>query len=116
MMNKDKYGEIINGHNTVAEIASKLKDGQSVIIGWTDERYTHLDLLFNYRTHKSGMLQRGLRGNELFVSIISIGSFGFDVSDRETHKGYVSEKLNISGEPTIIKLAELINGIKKELI
>lgn len=116
MMNKDKYGEIINGYNTVAEIASKLKDGQSVIIGWTDERYTHLDLLFNYRTHKSGMLQRGLRGNELFVSIISIGSFGFDVSDRETHKGYISEKLNISGEPTISKLAELINGIKKELI
>ena len=116
MMNKDKYGEIINGYNTVAEIASKLKDGQSVIIGWTDERYTHLDLLFNYRTHKSGMLQRGLRGNELFVSIISIGSFGFDVSDRETHKGYISEKLNISGEPTIAKLAELINEIKKELI
>ena len=116
MMNKDKYGEIINGYDTVAEIADKLKDGQSVIIGWTDERYTYLDLLFNYRTHKSGMLQRGLRGNELFVSIISIGSFGFDVSDRETHKGYISEKLNISGEPTIAKLAELINEIKKELI
>lgn len=116
MMNRDGYGEIINGYDTVVEIASKLKVGQSVIIGWTDEEYTHLDLLFNYRAHKDGILQRGLRGNELFVSIISIGSFGFDVSDRETHKGYISEKLNISGEPTIIKLAELINEIKKELI
>lgn len=56
-MNKDRYEEIINGYDTVTEIASKLKGGQSVIIGWTDEKYTHLDLLFNYRAHKDGMLQ-----------------------------------------------------------
>ena len=62
------------------------------------------------------MLQRGLRGNELYVSIMSIGAFGFDVKNREIHSGYISEKLNINGEPTITKLAELINGIMKELI
>lgn len=115
-MNKDEYGEIINGYDTVIEISKKLKEGQSVIIGWTDEGYTHLDLLFNYNTYKEGMLQRGLRGNELYVSIMSIGTSGFDVNDRELHRGYVSEKLNIHGEPTITKLAELINGIMKELI
>lgn len=115
-MNKDEYGEIINGYKTVTEIAEKLKKGQSAIIGWTDEKYTHLDLLFNYNTYKEGMLQRGLRGNELYVSIMSMGAFGFDVKDKEIHKGYISEKLNINGEPTITKLAELINGIIKELI
>lgn len=115
-MDKDEYGEITNGYNTVKEMAEKLKEGQSVIIGWTDEEYTHLDLLFNYNTYKEGMLQRGLRGNELYVSIISLGAFGFDVEDREIHKGYISEKLNIHGEPTITKLTELINGIIKELI
>lgn len=115
-MNKDRYEEIINGYDTVTEIASKLKGGQSVIIGWTDEKYTHLDLLFNYRAHKDDILQRGLRGNELFVSIISLGAFGFDVKDREIHEGYILEKLNIHGEPTVSKLAELINGIIKELI
>lgn len=115
-MNKDKYGEIINGNETYLEIANKLKEGQSVIIGWTDEKYTHLDLLFNYKTYKRGMLQRGLRGNELYVSIIGLGAFGFDVKDKEIHEGYISEKLNIRGEPTVIKLAELINGIIKELI
>ena len=62
------------------------------------------------------MLQRGLRGNELYVSIISLGVFGFDVKEQEIHKGYISEKLNIHGEPTVGKLAELINGIIKELI
>ena len=115
-MNRDKYGEIINGYNTVTEIVSRLKEGQSVIIGWVDEEYTHLDLLLNYKTYKEGVLQRGLRGNELYVSIISVGAFGFDVRDREIHKGYISEKLNIRGEPTVSKLAELINGIIKELI
>lgn len=114
-MDKDKYGEIINGSETYKEIAKKLIDS-SVIVGWTDEEYTHLDLLFNYNTYKEGMLQRGLRGNELYVSIMSIGAFGFDVKDKEIHKGYISEKLNINGEPTITKLAELINGIIKELI
>lgn len=115
-MNNDKYGEIINGIETYTEIADRLIEGTSVIIGWTDEKYTHLDLLFNYRPYKDGMLQRGLRGNELYVSIISLGAFGFDVKDREIHKGYILEKLNIHGEPTVSKLAELINGIIKELI
>lgn len=114
-MDRDKYGEIINGICTYTEIVNKLKDGQSVIIGWTDERYTHLDLLFNYRAYKGGMLQRGLRGNELFVSIISIGSFGFDIKDREISAGYIAEKLNIHGEPTINKLAELINEVIRGL-
>ena len=115
-MNNDEYGEITNGYETVKEISKKLKEGQAVIIGWTDEKYTHLDLLFNYNTYKEGMLQRGLRGNELYVSIMSIGAFGFDVKDREIHSGYIAEKLNIHGEPTTSKLAELINGIIKELI
>lgn len=115
-MNKDEYGEITNGTYTYKEIANKLKEGQAVIIGWTDEKYTHLDLLFNYKLHKEGMLQRGLRGNELYVSIISLGAFGFDVKDREIHEGYISEKLNIHGEPTVSKLAELINSVIKELI
>ena len=116
MMNIDDYGEIINGAYSYKEVANRLKDGQSVIIGWTDEKYTHLDLLFNYKTYKEGMLQRGLRGNELYVSVISIGAFGFDVKDKEIHEGYISEKLNIHGGPTVSKLAELINGIIKELI
>ena len=115
-MNVDNYEEIINGSYTYKGIATKLKEGESVIIGWTDEGYTHLDLLFNYKAYKEGMLQRGLRGNKLYVSIIGLGAFGFDVKDREIHEGYISEKLNIHGEPTINKLTELINEVMKELI
>lgn len=114
-MNQDKYGEIINGTNTYSEIAKKLLEGQSIIIGWTDEKCTHLDLLFNYNTYKEGMLQRGLRGTELYISIISIGAFGFDINNSDKAEGYISEKLNIYGEPTITKLTELINNIIKLL-
>ena len=32
-MNVDNYGEIINGSYTYKEIATKLKEGESVIIG-----------------------------------------------------------------------------------
>lgn len=59
-------------------------------------------------------MQRGLRGTELFVSIIGNGTFGFDtgtVKDRY----YIAEKLEVKGQPTIDKLAELINGIIAEL-
>lgn len=115
-MDKDEYGEIINGYDTVKTIADKLKKGQAVIIGWTDEEYTHYDLVFNYNTYKEGMLQRGLRGNELFVSVIGLGAFGFDVKERteNIHSGYIAEKLNVSGEAD--KLGELINDVIKELI
>ena len=52
----------------------------------------------------------------MFVSIIGLSVFGFDVKDREIHEGYISTKLNIHGEPTVSKLAELINSVIKELI
>lgn len=115
-MDEDKYGEIINGYSTVKNIADKLKNGQAVIIGWSDEEYTHYDLLFNYNTYKEGFLQRGLRGNELFVSVIGLGSFGFDVKERKNNldSGYIAQKLNVSGEAD--KLGELINDVIKELV
>lgn len=115
-MNKDKYGEIINGEKTYRTVASKLKNGKSVIIGWTDEEYTHFDILFTYSAYKEigNYLQRGLKGPELFVSVIGKGAFGFGtLTIKDRH--YIAEKLNFNGHPTIDKFAELINGIIAEL-
>ena len=113
-MNKDEYNEIVNGYDTIKTIADKLKKGQAVIIGWTDEEYTHYDLLFTYNIYKEGPLQGGLKGNELFVSVIGLGAFGFAVKDRikNIHSSYIAEKLNLSGNPD--KLGELINDVIKE--
>lgn len=60
-------------------------------------------------------MQRGLRGNELFVSIMSVGAFGFDISNSKRYPGYIGEKLTLSGNKTREKLTQLINGIIKEL-
>ena len=67
-MNKDKYGEIINGQDTYKEIADKLKKGKSVIIGWTDQEMTHQDILFTGGAYKEedNILQGGLLPSDLF--------------------------------------------------
>lgn len=109
-MNKDDYGEVINGENTYKEISYQLKHGNSVIIGWTDGEGTHLDILFSVNVVKEGILQGGLRWSDLFVSIMRIGCFGF-TTDGEKHSGYVGEKLNLRDNVTTDKLTELINGI-----
>lgn len=111
-MLQDEYGEIINGTETYDEIRKRLFKGENVIIGWTDEECTHFDILFSLRAYKpqNNYLQRGLRGNELFVSIIGLSAFGFDI-DSSKHSGYIAEKLNIKEQHTIDKFGRLINGI-----
>ena len=113
-MEKDKYGEIINGEKTYKEIAYLLKHGNSIIIGWTDEEYTHYDILFTLNVVKEGTLQGGLRWNDLFVSIMRKGAFGF-LTDSEKDSGYIAEKLSLENNITTEKLTELINGIIKAL-
>ena len=115
-MNKDEYGEIINGAETYTEIANKLKKCEAVIIGWADEKDTHYDILFTNGAYKQNgnLLQRGLKGNELFVSIMSKGAFGFK-TDTLKDRGYIAEKLNLAINETTQKLTDLINGIIEEL-
>lgn len=113
-MEKDKYGEVINGEKTYKEIAYLLKSGHSVIIGWTDEEYTHYDILFTLNVVKEGTLQGGLRWNDLFVSIMRKGSFGF-LTDSKKDSGYIGEKLGLGNNITTEKLTELINGIIEHL-
>lgn len=109
-MNHNEYLEVINGENTYREIAKELKEGKAVGIGWTDEEFTHFDIIFKYILEvKEGAFQRGLRQNYLYIGIIDYTCFGFSTENRKD-KEYIQEKLrmfNSCGE----KVAELINGI-----
>ena len=111
-MNMDTYKEVINGKETYKEIREKLENGENVVIGWTDEDYTHHDILFSFNTFKpeGNMLQRGIRSTDLFVSIMGLGAYGFNRYS-EKSAGYIAEKLNVRGKITAEKLAELINGV-----
>lgn len=114
-MDKDEYGEIINGENTYKEIADILKKHGSVLIGWTDEIYTHYDILFLYKTQFYGTnIQGGIKSNDLFITIMRKGAFGFKIDSKKTSE-YIAEKLNLSDDETAEKLAELINGVIERL-
>ncbi len=113
-MNYSEYDEVINGEKTYKEIAKLLKEDKAVGIGWTDEIYTHFDIIFKLGlSNKSGIFQRGIKQDYLFVSIIDYTSYGFR-ADTIKDVGYIQEKLRMNNE-TGEKLAELINGIIKEM-
>ncbi len=114
----DEWCDIVNGDNTYRQITVDLNTHSSVIVGWTDGRSTHHDVLFTLRPAQHGSLQGGLRGpTYLFVSIMRRGCFGFRVAERELHPRYIAEKLGDSPEsPTCKALAELISGVMRELV
>jgi hypothetical protein len=114
-MKTDEFNTVINDPSTYKEIAFILSTGQPVLIAWTDQAGTQLDLLFNYKAKSFGPIQRGILSSDLFVSVMGLSSFGFDVREKKTDGGYYSGKLRMSGTETCEKLAELINGIKKFL-
>lgn len=111
-MDKDEYGEIINGKNTYSYIANCLVNwGENVIIGWTDELGTHYDIFFSLNnTEGIGNFQRGIRISDLFVGIVSKSFFGFKI-EGEKHWTYIAEKLDLGSGETAEKVAELINGV-----
>lgn len=110
-MNVDEYGEVINGEDTYFEIAKNLMEGESVGIGWTDENSTHFDIIFTLGIKKYGLFQRGIKSNDLFVSIIGWSSYGFKTDDIKLG-GYIQEKLRLSNyDITGEKVKELVNGV-----
>lgn len=118
-VNIDKYKEVINGNKTYNTIANSISDFSSALIGWTDQAGTHLDILFCYMPGyiSPSYFQRGIRGNELFISIIGTGAFGFKLSQEKLAPGYIAEKLGIQnfGEDLINAFAELVNNVKSKL-
>ena len=90
-MNYDKFEEVINGPETYAKIAEILNRDESVIIGWTDEQMSHFDILFwcsPRKTWKFGHLQGGVSPTDLFVSIMRVGTYGFETNHIDTNGGY----------------------------
>lgn len=119
-MKFDEYHTVINDQETYKRIAFGLKNHGSFLIAWTDQIGTQFDILFtinpDFEMQNIGMVQRGIRRTDLFVSIMGLKSHGFEIENQNTHQGYLAEKLGVTGDETIEKLGELINGVKKELV
>ena len=114
-MTRTEYGEITNSQETYEDIADILKEHNSVLIGWTDEIYTHYDILFLHKTQFYGTnIQGGIKSNDLFITIMRKGAFGFKIGNKKS-SGYIAEKLNLCDDESAEKLAELINGVIERL-
>lgn len=117
-MNKDFYGEIINGAKTYNIIAEHLIQGDNVIIGWTEGATEHRDILFSCKPYKYGTLQGGLHHAVLFVSMMTYSCSGFLIKDgcnNWKHPSYIKEKLQLSDNYCDDKICELINGVIREM-
>ena len=113
----DDYGEVVNGEDTYSDIAGTLRAmGRPVLVGWTDEKGTHYDILFTLSVSFAGTnIQGGIRSEDLFVSIMRKGAFAFEIDFKEIHPSYYAEKLAIDSRVTAEKLAELINNVRELL-
>lgn len=117
MYDVDSYGEVLNGPGTYAEIVEDVGYGASALVGWTDGLGTHFDILFTRRPAcpNPANIQGGVRAGDLFVSIMRVGAFGFEINGLVKHHGYVAEKLHLGDGPTSERVADLINGVIAQL-
>lgn len=115
----DEENLVINGDKTYKFIKENITEHGSVLISWTDEIGTHFDILFTYKPEclDWSSVQGGIKAYYLFVSIMRYSSFAFNTENSDKTADYILDKFQMpeSVRPTAEKLAELINGVIKEL-
>lgn len=75
------------------------------------EEYSQYDVLFSYGYANYGMHQRGIRSNDLLISVIGFGAHGFTIDIHDTDPSYYAEKLKIKSN----YLAMLFNKVRKKI-
>lgn len=113
----DSYGECITTDIRNAEqIVDDLIERGHVITTWTDEDGSKFDLLWSWdatRIGRSSMVDAG--PGKLFVGVVKLGCFGFNIGRGWLAPDYVREKLGVSGELTTARLAALIMAVRTGL-
>lgn len=113
----DEYGILKTSSESCAIIASLINNNGRLLVSWTDEEGTQLDILFTTLdqriSHPLAQPQGGIKSDYLFVSIMRMGAFAFEINKSFTHPNTYAEKLGVDyGGVTANKLADLINGVK----
>lgn len=105
--------------NTIQDISYKItqvlvsEDYKKVImcnIQIPDED-SQFDVLFVLERENQGCYQSGIKHNDLIISIMRKGAFGFKIGKCDTSVDYYKEKLNVKSE----LLTKLFNEIRKEI-
>jgi hypothetical protein len=111
IMELDK--DILDNINTLAcTIVSALQKNSSVLINiQIQEEYSQYDVLFSYNFESYGNHQRGILADDLMISVIGFGSYGFRVDITDTDPSYYTEKLGIHSN----YLSFVFNQVRKLL-
>jgi len=111
---KDEYGIFITSEETAQHIIKTIVGCGCYIFPWTDGLGTQYDILVSLPVTEKE-LQRGMHDADLFIGIIGLGLWGFDIGG-EKYSSYIAEKLNIAPQsPTTIELTKLISLLLNEL-
>ena len=110
---QDEYGVVHNSAGTYLAAASVLLNHGRILMGWTDDAMTHMDVLLAVVNESVGPLNRmDARPRKLIVAVASYGMFGFAIHrDDPLHHAYLGEKLGLRPSPTTEALADLVNGV-----
>lgn len=115
----DKYGDVLPVNENARLIAILLKRVCSRLITWTDGIGTHFDILLCLPYSligESTNIQRGIKVNDLFVSIMGLGAHAFIIGETSCPSDY-DRKLGgyIMGPKTAEILASFLNEIRMRL-
>ncbi len=116
-LNLDQFRQVTNGPATYDAIAAQLMTNGSCIVGWTDQKDTHWDVLFTVSPKSYGALQGGIYGRGyLYISIMKRSCFAFRIDHQEDRfPSYFAEKLSEDEGPSIEALTELVNGVMRKI-
>lgn len=93
-------------------IVSALQEKSSILINiQIEEEFSQYDILFSYNFTNLGSHQRGILANDLIISVIGFGTYGFSTSIYDTDPGYYAEKLGIHSN----FLSFLFNEVRRKL-
>lgn len=110
----DEEGYFIPSSENISIITMGLKHGHTILIPFNAGDMTQYDILLSYGAFVVGnptLLQGGLKLDDLFVSIIRKGSFGFKIGQTSSNEYYM-EKLGVGSS---FLLTEVLNEIRMTL-
>jgi hypothetical protein len=112
----NSFGEVVNHPETFNKIATALLTNGVVVLNWTDEAGTLLNVLLSYDPVRwgspGGFVDSG--NHKLWIGVAGRGLFGFGYGSHSYD--YVAEKLGLRPDLTASKLVELIDGVQRQLL
>lgn len=110
------YLELQNDPETFAELATVLIEQTSVAFRWRDGLGSAMTVCMSLPVRKNYIPGTAMLTPYLFVGIEGYGMHPFEVNPEVTHDSYFREKLfGGRNTGTVNPVADLINGVKKEL-